>query len=107
MELSVFSKNNDFEDKETTLMSNKPIAIKPAWKSSKIFEPHSVTYVSSQPIDKFNLIFIVLFLQGIGIFLPWNMFINAQSVSPIKLLDLISKLSTLMKLKLMLSMIIE
>jgi hypothetical protein len=39
--------------------------------------------------------------------LPWNMFINAQSVSLIELLDLISKLWTFMKLKLMPSMIIE
>ncbi|CAG2101301.1 unnamed protein product [Medioppia subpectinata] len=60
----------------------KPTAagIKPAWKSStKIFEPYSVTYRSPQPADRFNFVLFVVLMQAIAMFLPTNMFINAEN----------------------------
>lgn len=33
------------------------------------------------PNDRFNLIFMVLVLHGVGTLMPWNMFINAKAVS--------------------------
>lgn len=33
------------------------------------------------PRDKLNIIFFILLLHGIGTLMPWNMFINAKSVS--------------------------
>lgn len=32
------------------------------------------------PRDKFNIIFFILLLHGIGTLMPWNMFITAKSV---------------------------
>lgn len=32
-----------------------------------------------QPYDKYNLVFIILLIHGIGTLMPWNMFINAKS----------------------------
>lgn len=34
---------------------------------------------SSPPPDKYNIVWLVLFIQGIGILIPWNMFITANS----------------------------
>lgn len=31
------------------------------------------------PRDRYNLVFLILILHGIGTLIPWNMFINAQS----------------------------
>lgn len=63
----------------------KPIAIKPAWKSSRLrifepSEPHAVTYVSPVPTDRYNFVRCVVLLQGIAMFLPINMFLNAETV---------------------------
>lgn len=33
------------------------------------------------PRDKFNIIYFILLLHGIGTLMPWNMFITAKSVS--------------------------
>uniref|UniRef100_A0A6G1SIM5 Equilibrative nucleoside transporter 1 n=1 Tax=Aceria tosichella TaxID=561515 RepID=A0A6G1SIM5_9ACAR len=32
----------------------------------------------SQPVDKYQLVFIILLIHGIGTLMPWNMFINAE-----------------------------
>lgn len=31
-----------------------------------------------QPLDKHNIVFVILLIHGIGTLMPWNMFINAQ-----------------------------
>lgn len=33
------------------------------------------------PRDRLNIIYLILLLHGIGTLMPWNMFINAKSVS--------------------------
>lgn len=33
---------------------------------------------TGQPVDKYNIVFIILLLHGIGTLMPWNMFINAE-----------------------------
>lgn len=35
----------------------------------------------SPPRDRWNLIFMILLLHGIGTLMPWNMFITAKSVN--------------------------
>lgn len=35
----------------------------------------------SPPRDRFNLVFFVLLLHGIGTLTPWNMFITAKGVN--------------------------
>ena len=83
MELKALYENFDesSDPYDRNLGESRPIAIKPAWKQSKIFEPHSVTYVSPQPTDRFNFISLVILLQGIAMFLPLNLFINAETVT--------------------------
>lgn len=34
--------------------------------------------VDGNPVDKYNLVFIILLIHGIGTLMPWNMFINAE-----------------------------
>jgi len=31
-----------------------------------------------RPVDRYNLVFIILLIHGVGTLMPWNMFINAQ-----------------------------
>lgn len=33
------------------------------------------------PHDRFNIIFFILLIHGVGTLTPWNMFINAKDVS--------------------------
>ena len=33
------------------------------------------------PKDKYNLVYLIFMLHGIGVLMPWNMFITADSVS--------------------------
>lgn len=40
--------------------------------------PPNINRTNGQPIDKYNLVFIILLIHGIGTLMPWNMFINAK-----------------------------
>lgn len=33
------------------------------------------------PKDRFNIVYFTLLLHGIGVLMPWNMFITAKSVN--------------------------
>ena len=35
----------------------------------------------NQPRDRLNIVYIIMVIHGIGILMPWNMFINAKAVS--------------------------
>ena len=39
---------------------------------------------SAIPTDRYNIIFIVFLVNGIGTLLPWNMLINADEVNTMK-----------------------
>lgn len=41
----------------------------------------AVTVKADEPKDKYNYIYTVIIVIGIGTVLPWNTFINANSVS--------------------------
>lgn len=36
------------------------------------------------PVDKYNLVFIVIFLFGVGVLFPWNAFISAMDYFKLK-----------------------
>ncbi|KAI1294163.1 Equilibrative nucleoside transporter 1 [Halotydeus destructor] len=38
-----------------------------------------ITTIPAIPVDKYNLVFIILLINGVGTLLPWNMFITANS----------------------------
>lgn len=38
----------------------------------------SASKYQNPPIDKWNIVWIILLIHGIGVLIPWNMFINAQ-----------------------------
>ena len=33
------------------------------------------------PMDRWNLLYLTLVLHGVGLLMPWNIFINAKTVS--------------------------
>lgn len=35
------------------------------------------------PMDRYNIVYFIFILHGIGTLMPWNMFINANDVSKI------------------------
>ncbi|KAI9577118.1 hypothetical protein GQX74_014531 [Glossina fuscipes] len=43
-----------------------------------------IQMILSPPKDKFKLVFLVFVLHGVGVLMPWNMFITAKSVMLIK-----------------------
>lgn len=75
-----FRKNYEEDSFDTNEFKAKGAIIKPAWKSIKLLQPHCVTYVPKQPNDNYSLVHIIVFLHGIGIALPWNMFFSPENV---------------------------
>ncbi|KAL5239098.1 hypothetical protein ACI65C_006508 [Semiaphis heraclei] len=47
--------------------------------NSKTFSMDDSELVSDPPNDRWNVVYLILVLHGIGILMPWNMFINAKS----------------------------
>ena len=39
------------------------------------------------PIDRWNLLYLTLVLHGVGTLMPWNIFINAKTVSYVSRTD--------------------
>ena len=37
------------------------------------------------PVDRWNLMYLTLILHGVGTLMPWNIFINAKTVSYVSL----------------------
>ena len=48
--------------------------------------------VGRPPTDRFNLLYLTLVLHGIGTLMPWNIFINAKTVSYVSRLEVIESI---------------
>lgn len=68
----------------------EPVRLSPAWEASNMSEDElnfrNVTMEDAHlqlhpPSDRLNMVYLVLLLHGIGVLMPWNMFITARSVS--------------------------
>lgn len=73
---------------KTLVINSEPVKLTPAWEEKNLPNDElnfkSITLEDAQleinpPKDRFNIVFLILMLHGIGILLPWNMFINAKS----------------------------
>uniref|UniRef100_A0A1A9VM26 Uncharacterized protein n=1 Tax=Glossina austeni TaxID=7395 RepID=A0A1A9VM26_GLOAU len=57
-------------------------------KKKNFYSPNkqfvTVPMIVTPPRDKFKLVFLIFVLHGIGVLMPWNMFITAKSVMSIK-----------------------
>ncbi|XP_064630332.1 equilibrative nucleoside transporter 1-like isoform X1 [Lineus longissimus] len=58
------------------LLNNEPVHVEPSW------EAHHVEYqpkAPEPPADRLYLVYFIMVLNGIGVLMPWNMFITANS----------------------------
>lgn len=68
----------------------EPVRLTPAWEATNVpddelnFRNINMEDAHLQlhpPKDRWNMVYFVLLLHGVGILMPWNMFITAKSVS--------------------------
>lgn len=67
----------------------EPVRLHPSWEDSNLpddqlnFKNLTMENASLQlhtPIDKYNLVYMTFLIHGVGVLMPWNMFITAKSV---------------------------
>lgn len=65
-----------------------PVRLTPAWEATNATEDElNFRNISMEdahlqlnpPKDKYNIVYLVLLLHGVGVLMPWNMFINAKA----------------------------
>ncbi|XP_076371887.1 equilibrative nucleoside transporter 3-like isoform X2 [Tachypleus tridentatus] len=69
-----------------TLLAPGPVKLTPSWESRNIPNDelnfrngcYREGAPEKEPRDRLNLVYIILMLHGIGILMPWNMFITAK-----------------------------
>ncbi|KAK5644411.1 hypothetical protein RI129_005711 [Pyrocoelia pectoralis] len=77
------------EDSEKLpLQHQQPVRLQPSWEESNLPEDelnfHNLTMDEASlqlhaPIDKYRLVYLTFILHGIGVLMPWNMFITAEN----------------------------
>lgn len=62
---------------------NKPVTLNPSWEDNDLPEDelNFKSVAMDVPPDRFNIIYFTFLLHGIGVLIPWNMFITATGVS--------------------------
>lgn len=67
----------------------QPVRLQPSWEENNLpedelnFKSLTMEDASLQlnaPADRYNLVYLTFLLHGIGVLMPWNMFITAKSV---------------------------
>lgn len=68
----------------------QPVKLQPSWEENNLpedelnFKNLTMDEASLQlntPPDRYNLVYITFLIHGIGVLMPWNMFITAVDVS--------------------------
>ncbi|VVC28097.1 Equilibrative nucleoside transporter,Major facilitator superfamily domain [Cinara cedri] len=85
MSSKVQPKHNSFTSVATEQV---PVRLTPAWEENnlpndelnfKTLSMDDAVLENNPPKDRWNIVYLILVLHGIGILMPWNMFINAKS----------------------------
>lgn len=76
-------------DQESERRSQQPVKLQPSWEENNLpedelnFKNLNMDDASLQihtPPDKYNLVYLTFLIHGIGVLMPWNMFITADKV---------------------------
>ena len=68
---------------------NEPVTLTPAWEATNVSEEvlnftdlkmKDAHLQLNPPKDRFHLVYLTFVIHGIGVLMPWNMFITAKSV---------------------------
>lgn len=77
------------DDSEKARLHQQPVRLQPSWEESNLpedelnFKSLTMEDASLQmnaPSDRYKLVYLTFLLHGIGILMPWNMFITANDV---------------------------
>ncbi|KAK4875054.1 hypothetical protein RN001_011476 [Aquatica leii] len=83
-----FSSHTADESEKLPLQQQQPVRLQPSWEENNLpedelnFRNLTMDEASLQlhtPVDKYRLVYMTFILNGIGILMPWNMFITAES----------------------------
>ncbi|KAF5296664.1 hypothetical protein FQR65_LT10204 [Abscondita terminalis] len=79
----------DKEDSEKVpLQHQRPVRLQPSWEESNLPEDElnfrnltmdEASLELHTPMDKYKLVYMTFILNGIGVLMPWNMFITAEN----------------------------
>lgn len=67
----------------------QPVKLQPSWEENNLPEDElnfknltmdDATLQLNTPPDKYNLVYLTFLIHGIGVLMPWNMFITADTV---------------------------
>lgn len=67
----------------------QPVKLQPSWEENNLPEDElnfknltmdDASLRLNTPIDKYHLVYLTFLIHGIGVLMPWNMFITADSV---------------------------
>ncbi|XP_075228905.1 equilibrative nucleoside transporter 2 [Lycorma delicatula] len=81
------NKRGGAEFEKQPFLSAEPVRLTPAWEETNLPNDElnfkGVTMEQAHlemnpPSDRFNIVYLILILHGVGTLMPWNMFITAQ-----------------------------
>lgn len=76
------------QSEKSVLQQQQPVRLQPSWEENNLpddelnFKNLTMDDASLQinaPRDRYNLVYITFLIHGIGVLMPWNMFITAKS----------------------------
>ncbi|KAJ8937007.1 hypothetical protein NQ314_012089 [Rhamnusium bicolor] len=83
-------KSNTREESTEKTRLQQPVKLQPSWEENNLpedelnFKNLTMDEASLQlntPPDRYNLVYMTFLIHGIGVLMPWNMFITAIDVS--------------------------
>ncbi|KAF5288632.1 hypothetical protein FQA39_LY15327 [Lamprigera yunnana] len=86
--ISSYSQAAGEESEKLPLRQQQPVRLQPSWEENNLpedelnFRNLTMDEASLQlhaPIDKYKLVYMTFILNGIGVLMPWNLFITAES----------------------------
>lgn len=80
--------NGKLGGEKQAFLGPEPVRLTPAWEETNLpndelnFKGLTMEHAHLEthpPSDRYNIVYLIMFLHGMGTLLPWNMFINAKS----------------------------